>query len=251
MRSSSWEIQFLQRIGSGVARGMPVHCNMTAAHARMRVESIDPNGDHMAEETPSARPGPEPSESVLSRLTTTRVPVWVPIVLLVLLVLALLWRQIGVSGAERRFAAERQALVQQAEADRSARETQARAALAQSSDDAHVLFGTALAWSVRSAMIRRNLDEVDQYIVTLAQHPRIALVLLADPQGTILLASDRSLLKAPFAKHFPAALLEAQAVEVHPAEGEERRLILPIQGLTERLGTMLVVYTTPALPPRN
>jgi type II secretory pathway pseudopilin PulG len=189
----------------------------------------------------------ERSDSALARLHETRLPLWVSLVLLVLLIAALAWRQLGMSAAERRFEAERQQLVQQTEAQRAALRTRAQQALSETSDDAHVLFGTALAWAVRSAMIRKNLDEVDQYFSTLVQHPRIPLALLADTQGAIVLASDRSLLGAKFAGHFPPALLEATAVTVHPGEGEQRRLVLPIHGLTERLGTVIVVYAAPAL----
>jgi hypothetical protein len=205
----------------------------------------------MEEEASRPEPPPERSESALARLHATRVPLWIPLVLLVLLIAAIAWRQIGVGTAERRVEAERQQLVQQTEAERSAMRARAQQALAQASEDAHMLFGTALAWTVRSALIRKNLDEIDQYIITLAQHPRIGLALLADTQGQILLASDRALLGAPFAEHFPPALLETAAVMVHPGEGDQRRLVLPIQGLTERLGTMVLVYTAPTLPPNN
>ena len=37
-------------------------------------------------------------------------------------------------------------------------------------DDAHVLFGTALARVVRSALMRNNLDEIDQYFAALVRN---------------------------------------------------------------------------------
>lgn len=183
---------------------------------------------------------------LLNKLREIRLPLWVSLVLLVLLIVVFAWGQVGAGAAERLLATERQQLAQQVEAERAAVRREAQEALARQGENAQRLFGTALAWAVRSAMLRNNLDEVDQYFGDLVKTGRIPLALLADAEGKVLLATDRKYLESRFSEHFPAELLQQPDVSIHPDEGNRRRLVLPIQGLTSRLGTVLLVYAPPA-----
>lgn len=189
---------------------------------------------------------PSPKSSALVRLQQAKLPLWAGLVLLILLIIVFAWNRLGTGSAERRLAEERQQLTEKLEADRSAMQREAQEALARQTQDMQILFGTALAWSVRSAMLRNNFDEIDQYFVDLVKNPRITLALLADADGKVLRTSDRKYLDTPFSEHFPAELLKGGDVAVHPDEGARKRLVLPIQGLTSRLGTVLLVYSPPA-----
>ena len=144
---------------------------------------------------------PVSASSPLSKLQTIRLPLWVSLALLALLIGIFAWKQIAVGGAERRLAEERQALIDKTETDKAAFQRTAQDALARHSEDVHRLFGTALAWNIRSAMMRNNLDEIDQYFTALVKTERIQLVLLADPEGKVLLASDRKFLDGQFSDH--------------------------------------------------
>lgn len=199
---------------------------------------MDPETDKPAASSPQPSP--------LARLQAMRLPLWVSLLLLALLIVVFAWGRLGAGGAERRLAEERQQLGEKLETERSAMQRGAQEALARQTRDLQALFGTALAWSVRSAMLRNNFDEIDQYFGDLVKNPRISLVLLADAEGRVLRSSDRKYLDARFAEHFPAELLKGEDVAVHPDEGSRSRLVLPIQGLTSRLGTVLVVYAPPA-----
>ena len=187
-------------------------------------------------------------QTFVDKLREIRLPLWVSLVLLVLLLVVFAWQRIAVGAAERRLAVEKQALTEQSAAAQAAFMAQAREALARHSEANHVLFGNALAWAVRGEMIRNNRDQIDQYFTELVRNERIRLVLLADVNGKILLASNRKLQEGTFADVFPAALLQEPQVTVQEGEGNEKRLVLPIQGLTARLGTVVVVYLPEALP---
>ena len=176
------------------------------------------------------------------------VPAWAAIVLAALLLAALGWRQFSVISAGAQFDSERDALVEKLNAEKAAALMRARGALARETDEAFRLFGTALSWTVRSAMLRNNRDEIDQYFTQLVKHDRIRLALLAGPDGKITLASDRNYQEAAFGEHFPAALLQENVVTLHPGEGALKRLVIPVHGLSSRLGTVLVVYEAPTLP---
>ena len=192
--------------------------------------------------------GTRHKQTFVDKLREIRLPLWVSLVLLVLLLVVFAWQRIAVGAAERRLAVEKQALTEQSAAAQAAFMAQAREALARHSEANHALFGNALAWAVRGEMIRNNRDQIDQYFTELVRNERIRLVLLADVNGKILLASNRKLQEGNFADVFPAALLQEPQVTVQEGEGNEKRLVLPIQGLTARLGTVVVVYLPEALP---
>ena len=183
----------------------------------------------------------------LSRLRTIKVPLWVPSVLLVALALAVIAYPLATRNAER----ERKALVlkvtEHAAAEHATLNRQAEAALGRASDQTHRLFGVALAWAIRSAWMRDNFDQLEQYVAELVKHERLQLVVLADADGRIVLSSDLNLKGSGFARHFPETLLGDATVTVHDAGGRTRRMTIPIQGLNSRLGTALVVYVAPAL----
>ena len=208
---------------------------------------MDPDTDKPPEPLESPEPAaPSPKPSPVARLQQIKLPLWVGLALLLLLIIVLAWNRFGAGSAERRFAEERQQLAAELHAERSAMQREAQEALARQTQDLQLLFGKALAWAVRSAVLRNNFDEIDQYFGELVKNPRISLVLLADTEGKVLRASDRKYVETGFAEHFPAELLRGEEVAVHPGEGERKRLVLPIQGLTSRQGTVLLVYAPTA-----
>lgn len=184
----------------------------------------------------------EASPSALSKLQTVRVPVWVPLTLAVLLLILFVWKYVALNAAEARLEEQRVALTEQAAREKAALLARANAAIAQYSDEAHVLLGNSLSWSVRGAMIQSNLGLVDEFFGELVRNDRIQRVALADSSGRILTASDRKLQGGTFSEHFPAELLNEPAVAVHPGEDGQKNLALPVQGLTQRLGTVVVAY---------
>lgn len=184
-----------------------------------------------------------PKRSLAGRLQSTKLPVWVSLLLLLALIVVGGWSMIASSANERRSAEERVLLSQKLEADLAAARRQMQETISGQTRDMQRLFGTALAWAVRSSMLRNNLDEIDQYFGDLVKNPRIALVLLADAEGTILRSTDRKYLDVQFSSQFPAALLQDADVSIHAGESNRVRMVLPIQGLTSRLGTVLLEYS--------
>lgn len=184
-----------------------------------------------------AEPPPAASAGMLSR----RIPLWVALVLLVLLIIAFAARTLAVRDAERALETQRTELTRKFEAEKAGLETRAQERVATQTGNAYRLFGKALAWAVRSSMMRGNMDEIDQYFTALVQNERVKLAVLVGPEGKILLASDRQYQGTDFSQHFAATLLEPNEVTLSQ-EGDVHRLVLPIVGLTSRLGTVLVVY---------
>jgi hypothetical protein len=177
--------------------------------------------------------------SAFTRLRRTKLPLWVVLLLLVMSVAA------AYQGAriltERELRSRLATLVQQPDIE----SVQRYEVLRRQNEELQLVFGTALAWAVRASMMRNNLDQVEQYFEELVKTPSIQLAVLADRNGKVLVSSNRRLHGERFSAHFPARLLSAQEVTLERVGEKERRLTLPIQGFTKRLGTVMLVYAAP------
>jgi hypothetical protein len=186
----------------------------------------------------------ESSESTggLGFLTRTRLPLWVSLLLVVLVIAAFAWKIVAVRQAEGRLETERQQMTAKMQADATALRQHAADLLARSSEADHLLFGNALAWAVRGELLRNNLDQIDQYFAQLVKTQGIQLVVLAGPDGKVLVASDKKYQGGAFGQLFPTDLLNAPQVAIQPGQGDQRLLVLPVMGLNNRLGTVVLRY---------
>ncbi|WP_114649427.1 hypothetical protein [Pseudothauera hydrothermalis] len=183
----------------------------------------------------------------LNKLHEIKLPLWVSLVLLVLLLVVFAWQSFAVAQAERRLEAERHALIEQQN------DLQAAAAQAMKHADNRTRqwFGTALAWAVRAEMIRGNLDQIDQYFSALVRTHGLALALLVDPTGKVLVASDRAYVDKPLPAGFSSALLQADSFQTVSGEDGSERMAIPIHGLNARIGTVILVLQPAADPAKS
>ena len=188
----------------------------------------------------------EAKRSTGAKLLKTAVPLWTVLIALVLLIAMGVSRHVAVGDAERRIEIERQSLARTLKSEREAAAAQ-RHALVQQSGQAHLLFGSALAWAVRSALVQNDVREADQYFAELVRNDRVKLALLANAKGRVVASTDRQFLGKSFGAHFDRALLKTDKISLHP-DGGDIRLVVPIRGLTSRLGTVLVSYAAPTAP---
>src|SRR5690606_4796087 len=98
----------------------------------------------------------ESNESILAKLQNARLPLWITLVLAVLLVFVFVSRQMALTAAEARLAAETQRLSEQFAAEKAALLARANTAISANSQAAHLLVGKTLSWAVRGEQIRGN-----------------------------------------------------------------------------------------------
>ncbi len=99
------------------------------------------------------------------------------------------------------------------------------------------------SWSVRSAMLSRNMEQVDQYLYAFVQEPNFELVLLADNTGKIISTTNQKYKGEVFANHFNASLLQVEAITLDTSDSSSIKVAAPIMGLNSKLGTLYTVYT--------
>lgn len=194
-------------------------------------------------------PIPDPARNAWqARLTQTRIPLWVGLALLVLWLATLGWHAIALARAEARLEKDREAVTAQAAAEGDALRARMQARMAEDAAEAQRQFGIALAWAVRGAMIRNNLDQVDQFFAELVKLPHTERVLLAGTDGRVLVATDRRHKGADAATLVGADALRLAQVTVRTDRDGSTLLVIPIMGLNARLGTVLV-NNRPNAPP--
>lgn len=146
------------------------------------------------------------------------------------------WKASAVSAVEAQSAAARSQLLDQVRQQDKLR-----------NEEALRRFSTPLAWAIRREVMAGNLDQVDQYFVDLVRLQGFQSAVLANPEGKITVASDRKLLAVGFSTLYPAQYLQASDIQIEPTTDGKLRSIIPIMGLSQRLGTLVLEFVPPPL----
>lgn len=165
----------------------------------------------------------------LAFLHTTRLPLWVSLILVGALIFVYAAQQLAAKRAETRVAEERAALIAEAK-------TRTAGAL----DAAERRFALTLSWAVRGEMLRNNLDQIDQYFAEIVRLPGYKLALLVAPDGKVQVATDRRYAGAAASTLVPAALVNAGDITLQAEAGSVRWVAIPVMGLNSRIGTVLL-----------
>jgi len=108
------------------------------------------------------------------------------------------------------------------------------------------LFGVPLAWAIRREMMAGNLDQVDQYVSDLVKLKGVERVTVAKADGSIVVASDRGDLGAAFGSLYAERHLTAEQIVAEETAPGQWLLVVPVMGLTARLGTVAIGYQAPS-----
>lgn len=99
-----------------------------------------------------------------------------------------------------------------------------------------------LVWAVRSEMIRGNYDQINQYLINFVREPNVNEVVLAKPDGVILLATNKRLEGTAVADSYPATVLQAEKTVVTSLDNRGFLAASPVMGISGKLGVIIVVY---------
>lgn len=103
-------------------------------------------------------------------------------------------------------------------------------------------FSIPFAWAIRRELMAGNLDQIDQYFTSLVQIAGFQSAILAQPDGKIVVASDRKRLAQAFASLYPEQSLRVEATKIERTQDGRLRTIIPILGLNQNLGIVVVEY---------
>lgn len=101
-------------------------------------------------------------------------------------------------------------------------------------------------WAVRSSMIRKNMDEVDQYFTELIQEEHITEIILVNNEGKILVSTNKKHQHKAFSNFYPKQSLQAESVLfLKPENSQEYHVSTPVLSLNQKIGVLFLVYNAP------
>ena len=168
-----------------------------------------------------------------SKGMSTASKVWLAIVVILILVIVGLYvsNYLAARDANRRLQETETSL-----------EAQAHAALVEQAHEMLRLSAVPLSWAVRSEMMRGNTAQIDDYLQRFVKEPNVSRIALV-VDGSIQIATDKKLEDQNASEVFPIEALEVDEATVVDSNSGEVFLAVPVVGLDERLGTLILVYS--------
>lgn len=166
---------------------------------------------------------------------------YVVVVALVLLATMYAWKELSLFRLERKIERERQV-----ERDELAmRESAVRDAAVARVSEMLELFSVPLAWAVRTEALQNDYPQIEEYMLQLIKQPSVKGCVYVGTDGMVQLATDRKLQGAEAAAIY-GDLTTSDEVVLRDVDGE-LRLMMPVQGYDERVGSFIVVFSRDAL----
>ncbi|MGH8672540.1 MAG: hypothetical protein ACREUA_10990 [Burkholderiales bacterium] len=166
------------------------------------------------------------------------------------------WKMVSDSAAQAELEAMRTDLNSQLESARRVAATQLTKAKEESQQQLRLQTEGLLRFSAiplgllaRTEMLNKNIKALTEYVDLLVKEPNVLGVVMADATGTIVAASDRNLDQQPIDAVFPVEYTQIQRVTVKESEDGNLHVVSPVMGLSEKMGTVVVVYSKDAALP--
>jgi len=102
-----------------------------------------------------------------------------------------------------------------------------------------------LVWSVRTEMMGGNYEQINLYLNQFVKEQNMKGIVVANPAGTIVVATDKKLEGAPVASFFPPSVLLEDKTIVSTRENGDIMVVSPVMGVSEKLGVLILLYTPP------
>ena len=100
-----------------------------------------------------------------------------------------------------------------------------------------------LVWSIRSEMLRGNIEQVNIFTTDLVKEKNFQYIHLIDPSGTFLVSTNKRLEGQAAGTMFNADILTTDSTTVRTAEdGKTLIVAAPVMGYDKRLGTLILSY---------
>jgi hypothetical protein len=100
-----------------------------------------------------------------------------------------------------------------------------------------------LVWAVRSEMIRENYDQINQYLKQFVKEQNMKEIVVAKPDGAIVVATNKKFEGKPVTDIFPASVLQENKLMVSSLENGDIMVASPVMGLSAKAGVLILLYT--------
>lgn len=172
-------------------------------------------------------------ESTLRARSGSPWRLWLVLLLLVLLALGAiyLWKVWSERQLNAHYEATQQTVLQRSQQ-----------ALTQQSIELLRFSTIPLTWAIRQEMMAGNMGQINSYFLELIREPYVRQITLIRPDGMILLSTNKKLEGQRIEAAFPPELLNVTKPEVIQDPQGNIRIALPVMGLNQKLGLLVVNY---------
>lgn len=108
------------------------------------------------------------------------------------------------------------------------------------------LVAVPLTWAVRSEMIKNNYDQINQYLNQFVKEKNMKEIVVAKPDGTIVVATNKKREGASVTGAFPPSVLQEDKTAVTTLESGDIMVVSPVMGLNSKQGILILLYTPPS-----
>lgn len=125
---------------------------------------------------------------------------------------------------------------------KAAIEEQATAQMEQTFQDMLKLMSKPLIWSVRSEMLRGNLEQVNIFTADLVKEKNFQYIHVIDMDGKIIISTDKKQEGQSALSTFDNRILQTDSVQVYKIDADMLTLVAPVMGYDKRLATIILKY---------
>jgi hypothetical protein len=144
----------------------------------------------------------------------------------ILLILVIIWFSIKIANNTKQFENEKMQLITHYEAERDSLQIK-------SLEFASSVF----SWSIRSEMLRNNMENLNQLITVFVQESDASLVQIVDPETRmVILSSDKKFEGIEYDKEINFEINHPLVIK----EDQNISIITPIMGFSNRIGVLIV-----------
>jgi len=173
--------------------------------------------------------------AVLEKLPEKQVSMKYVFIMAGLIIFALAWKHIAVSKTEsdmeKEFELERALIIQQARehADKQYKKEEER-------------FGQALAWAVRSELIRNNVDQIGMYLNDIVKQIDADRIVLISEKGELLASTDKRLEDVKGSDIYSEDVLDEHTITIKSDVDGKKLLVAPISDFNKRVAVLVISY---------
>lgn len=114
--------------------------------------------------------------------------------------------------------------------------------LKQNNQEMLKLMAKPLVWTIRSELLRGNLEQVNMFTADLVKEKNFLFIHLVDPSGNIFISTDKKMEGKSFLGMIDSSLLRTDSVVVVNKADQILTLIAPVMGYDRQLAMMVINY---------
>jgi len=130
----------------------------------------------------------------------------------------------------------------QADIEKKALTKSANIAIKENDETMLMVLSKSVVWSIRSEMLRGNIEQVDLLISDLVKENNFQYIHIVETTGNVLLSTNKKLEGQPVQNTDVVSNLNADKTVIINAADSTTILVSPVMGYDSRLGTMVLCY---------